>query len=123
VEAVTGGYNQPADVRIAGFSSWGPTDDGRIKPDLVANGVAVFSPGGASDSAYTTLNGTSMATPNVAGTLVLLQEYYASLHNGAFMRAATLKGLAIHAADEAVRPRAPTTCTAGACSTPSGPPR
>jgi subtilisin family serine protease len=101
VEAVPGGYNQPADVRLAGFSSWGPTDDGRIKPDLVANGVAVFSPGGASDSAYTTLNGTSMATPNVAGTLLLLQEYYASLHNGAFMRAATLKGLAIHAADEA----------------------
>ncbi len=101
VEAITGGYNQPADVRIAGFSSWGPTDDGRIKPDLVANGVAVFSPGGTSDSAYTTLNGTSMATPNVAGTLVLLQEYYASLHNGTFMRAATLKGLAIHAADEA----------------------
>jgi hypothetical protein len=101
VEALTGGYNQPADVRIAGFSSWGPTDDGRIKPDLVANGVAVFSPGGASDSAYTTLNGTSMATPNVAGTLVLLQEYYAGLHDGAFIRAATLKGLAIHAADEA----------------------
>ena len=101
VEAITGGYNQPADVRIAGFSSWGPTDDGRIKPDIVANGVAVFSPGGASDSAYATLNGTSMATPNVAGTLMLLQEYYASLNRGAFMRAATLKGLVIHSADEA----------------------
>jgi hypothetical protein len=101
VEALPGGYTLAANVRIAGFSSWGPTDDGRIKPDLVANGVAVFSAGGASDSAYATLNGTSMATPNVAGTLLLLQEYYASRHNGAFMRAATLKGLAIHAADEA----------------------
>ena len=101
VEAIPAGYSHPADVRIASFSSWGPTDDGRIKPDLVANGVAVFSAGGSSDSAYATLNGTSMATPSVAGTLLLLQEYYASLHNGAFMRAATLKGLAIHAADEA----------------------
>ncbi len=101
VEPIPRGYNQPADVRMASFSSWGPTDDGRIKPDLVANGVAVFSASSNSDSAYATFNGTSMATPNVSGTLMLLQEYHASLNNGAFMRAATLKGLVIHTADEA----------------------
>jgi len=101
VEPIAGGYNQPRDVRYAAFSSWGPTDDGRIKPDLVGNGVAVFSASAATDSAYATQNGTSMATPNVAGTLLLLQEYYASLNAGNFMRAASLKGLCIHTADEA----------------------
>jgi hypothetical protein len=32
-----------AQIQMTGFSSWGPTDDGRIKPDLVANGQEVFS--------------------------------------------------------------------------------
>ncbi|MFN3298723.1 MAG: S8 family serine peptidase, partial [Sediminibacterium sp.] len=39
VNGIPGGYNKPADVVMSGFSGWGPTDDGRIKPDLVANGV------------------------------------------------------------------------------------
>ena len=39
--------------------------------------------------------------PNVSGSLLLLQEYYSQLHGGTFMRSATLKGLAIHTADEA----------------------
>ena len=41
-----------------------------------------------------------MASPNVTGTLLLLQEHYSNL-NGGLMRAATLKGLALHTADEA----------------------
>ncbi|RYC67299.1 S8 family serine peptidase [Spirosoma sordidisoli] len=101
VSNLSAGYNQPGDVQIADFSSWGPTDDGRIKPDLVGVGVSVLSTSSASDSAYTTLSGTSMSTPNVSGTLLLLQELYAQRNNGQFMRASTLKGLAIHTADEA----------------------
>ena len=31
ISAITNGYSRPSDVRMAGFSSWGPTDDGRIK--------------------------------------------------------------------------------------------
>ncbi|MFL9482369.1 S8 family serine peptidase [Chitinophagaceae bacterium LWZ2-11] len=104
IGAVTGlptGYNQPSDVVMSSFSSWGPTDDGRIKPDLVADGVNVTSCISTSNTAYATYSGTSMATPNTTGSLLLLQEYYAKLKSGAFMRSATLKGLAIHTADEA----------------------
>lgn len=101
ISAITNGYNQPGDVRIASFSSWGPTDDGRIKPDIVGVGVSVFSLDNSTDSAYTTLSGTSMATPNVSGSVLLLQEYYAQLNADKLMRAATLKGLVLHTADEA----------------------
>lgn len=94
-------YTQPSDARLASFSSWGPTDDGRIKPDLVGVGVSVLSSGSAGDNAYATLSGTSMAAPNVTGSLLLLQEYYAQLHNGQFMRSSTLRGLALHTTDEA----------------------
>jgi hypothetical protein len=86
---------------MSSFSSWGPTDDGRIKPDLVADGVNVTSSIASGNSNYQSLSGTSMASPNATGSLLLLQEYYAQLKAGSFMRAATLKGIAIHTAEEA----------------------
>ncbi|HEX9511318.1 MAG TPA: S8 family serine peptidase [Puia sp.] len=101
VNPIPGGYSSVNDVVMSDFSSWGPTDDGRIKPDVVADGVNVFSCIGTADNAYDTYSGTSMATPATTGSLLLLQEYYAKLHSGAFMRSATLKGIAIHTADEA----------------------
>jgi hypothetical protein len=101
VNPIASGYNRASDVAISSFSSWGPTDDGRIKPDVVADGVDVLSSVGNADNAYDIYSGTSMASPNASGSLILLQEYYAQLHAGTFMRAATLKGLTIHTADEA----------------------
>lgn len=101
VNGIPGGYNKPADVVMSGFSGWGPTDDGRIKPDLVANGVNVTSASTNGNTSYSTKSGTSMAGPNAAGSLLLLQEHYTKLKTGSFMRAATLKALAIHTADEA----------------------
>ncbi len=102
VEDVPGGYNPvtgAAAVRLSGFSSRGPTDDGRIKPDLVGNGDLLISTWG-DNPFYAVAAGTSMAAPNVTGSLLLLQEHYDNL-NGSYLRAATLKALAIHTADEA----------------------
>lgn len=92
-------YTNPSDVQLYSGSCWGPTDDGRIKPDLVANGVGLFSCSN-STSGYTTLTGTSMSTPNASGSLLLVQEHSMGVR-GAYLRAATLKGLAIHTAREA----------------------
>ncbi len=102
VGAVNGvdNYTGPSDVVMSNFSSWGPTDDGRIKPDIVGKGVSVYSATSGSNTSYGNKSGTSMSSPSVAGTLILLQQHYNNV-NGNFMRAATLKGLALHTADEA----------------------
>ncbi|WP_051633139.1 S8 family serine peptidase [Thermonema rossianum] len=99
VEKVTN-YTDPSSVKLASFSSRGPADDGRIKPDIVAAGVSVYSTVSSADDAYGTMSGTSMATPNLSGSLILLQQLYYQLH-GQYMRAATLKGLVIQTAKEA----------------------
>jgi hypothetical protein len=58
---------------MSSFSAWGPTDDGRIKPDIVADGVNVVSSTNASlTTSYGSFSGTSMASPNAAGSLFLL---------------------------------------------------
>ena len=87
-------------VSISSSSSEGPTDDLRIKPDIAGNGSGVYSTYESSNTAYNSISGTSMASPNVAGTLLVLQQH-ANNVNGSFMRAATLKGLALHTADDA----------------------
>lgn len=94
-------YTNSSSVVMSTFSSWGPTDDGRIKPDLVGAGVNVFSLSANGTDAYEFTSGTSMATPNVTGSLALLQELYSKLHGGRVMKSATLKALAIQTVKEA----------------------
>lgn len=93
-------YIGPASVVMSSFSSWGPSDDGRIKPDISMKGVSVRSTLSTSDTATGIMSGTSMASPGVTGVVLLLQQYYKQLYTNP-MKAATVKGLILHTADEA----------------------
>jgi len=93
-------YNGPSSVTMSGFSNWGPTDDGRIKPDISGQGVSVSSCISDSDTATDTYDGTSMASPTITGSLILLQQLYHETY-GNYIRSSTLKGLALHTAREA----------------------
>jgi subtilisin family serine protease len=59
-----------SDGTIAGFSSTGPTSDGRTKPEVVAQGVSVYVAGGT--GSYHSADGTSYATPLTAGVAALV---------------------------------------------------
>jgi serine protease AprX len=57
---------------LAGFSSTGPTNDGRTKPDVVAPGVGVYCALPPGPATYSTISGTSLAAPLTAGSAALL---------------------------------------------------
>ena len=94
------GFASPDSVQITDYSVFGPTDDGRIKPDIVTNGEALFSCYSGSDSAYRYLSGTSMSAPGASGSMALLQEYNYKIH-GSYLNAASMKGVVLHTADDA----------------------
>ena len=78
-----GALNTGTDT-IAFFSSRGPVTvdgSGRIKPDITAPGTSTRSASNSSDSAYTFADGTSMATPHIAGAMALLWSAIPSLQN------------------------------------------
>ncbi len=64
---------QQAGPFMSDFSSWGPTPDLKLKPEITAHGGNILSaiPGGG----YDELSGTSMATPNLCGIVVLIRQY------------------------------------------------
>jgi hypothetical protein len=103
-DAVSGGVRSVSASTMSYYSSWGPTDDGRIKPDLVANGDQLYSCISTSDTAYATYSGTSMASPNATGTAALLVHWWGKLFPGHAIRASTLKALLIHTADDMGNP-------------------
>jgi hypothetical protein len=105
VNAVTN-YTGPSSVVMSSFSNYGPTDDGRIKPDISAKGVNVYSCNFLTDQTYETLSGTSMAAPAITGLIVLLQQHYKNSNN-VYMKSATVRALLCHSADEAGSSKGP----------------
>ncbi|MGQ9583439.1 MAG: S8 family serine peptidase [Thermoplasmatota archaeon] len=83
---------------VAGYSSRGPCDDGRIKPDVVAPGSGVTSCSADARYSYVSMSGTSMSCPIVAGAVVVVNEYYC-ITRGALPSPAMVKSLLINGAD------------------------
>ena len=98
-DAVTNGERDINKGTMTTFSSWGPTDDWRIKPDVVANGSMLLSTSASGYDTYSYSSGTSMSTPSAAGVAGLLAEFYYQKF-GQHILASLLKSLIIHDADD-----------------------
>lgn len=83
--------------QIANISARGPVADGRIKPEIVTNGMNIISTG--NDLNYFSNNGTSMAAPALTATLALLSEQYQKQY-GESPDGALLKAVACNSADD-----------------------
>jgi len=96
-----------AETTLSDFSSGGPTNDGRIKPEIMSLGegyrVAGWNEDDSEDKdSYFIVNGTSFASPSLTGGSALLQQHYSSIHDS-YMLSSTLKALLCHSADDILK--------------------
>ncbi|MFV1883903.1 MAG: S8/S53 family peptidase [Balneola sp.] len=98
VESSSGNFNDLNSVSPTSSSGFGPTDDGRIKPDIIAP-TNVYTSTSSGDAAYSTGGGTSAATAVVAGSVALIREHYQNL-NSDTLSSASIRALLAHTADD-----------------------
>lgn len=100
------GNNDINDLKIAVFSSYGPTIDFRIKPDIIADGVAFYSSVNdymkgdnyvLKDTLYAFKSGTSMSTPLVTGAVAMWQQF-AKENFGVLLWSSSLRALLVQSA-------------------------
>jgi len=84
---------------MTSFSSFGPVQDGRVKPDISSMGNNVFSTTTPANS-YTFMSGTSMAAPGVAGSVSLLVQRYRQLNSNASPPSALIKNAVLNTAQD-----------------------
>jgi hypothetical protein len=84
------------------FTSRGPVNDGRLKPEIMATGYNVFST--RHFFTYGASSGTSMASPIVAGAATLLNEQYRKMNAGAVPQAALIKAVLCNTAEDLGNP-------------------
>ncbi len=82
----------------AGFSSRGPVEDGRLKPEVVAYGNGRFST--TNNHLYASNSGTSFSSPAATGVATLLYQRYRQLHQDSLPDAALIKNVMCNAADD-----------------------
>ena len=106
---ITVGATNSNDDSITSFTSWGPSDDGRIKPDITApgcqsdgdNGVTSTVPGGG----YSSYCGTSMASPTATGIAALIiQDWRQRYPDRDDIRNSSLKALLANSGDDLGNP-------------------
>ena len=109
--ALTYGLYADGPDTMADFSSRGPCEDGRIKPDLVAPGTWIASLASAVadetsvawwviDDYYVYMGGTSMSGPHAAGAAAVFVQYYKSLNTNILPSPALVKAALINSAEE-----------------------
>lgn len=105
---ITGGHKQGknviatanlnADASLVNSSSRGPADDGRIKPDIAANGANQMSTD--PDNTYDPFGGTSAAAPCVMGTSAQLYQAYQELNGGDTPESSLIKATLLNTAND-----------------------
>lgn len=105
---ITGGYKAAKNVmavanlrntdQLENSSSRGPARDGRIKPDIAANGFNQLSTG--PNNTYLVGGGTSAASPGIAGIYAQLSHAYRALNNDSVPPSALIKAVMLNTAED-----------------------
>tara|TARA_R110002124_G_scaffold276704_1_gene447625 strand:+ start:13026 stop:16595 length:3570 start_codon:yes stop_codon:yes gene_type:complete len=98
VESSSGNFKDLESISPIENSGFGPTDDGRVKPDIVAP-TGLYTSTSLSNTSYSTSGGTSAATAVITGSVALLREHYQNLNDDT-LSSASIRALLAQSADD-----------------------